>query len=86
MKSFEYVINDAVGIHARPAGLLAKEAKKFPGNTVHIVCGDKEVDVTRLMSVMGMGIKCGTAVTFVADGPDEDTVIEAIKTFVEANL
>ena len=27
MKSFSYVITDAVGIHARPAGMLAKEAK-----------------------------------------------------------
>ena len=29
MKQFEYVIKDEVGIHARPAGILAKEAKKY---------------------------------------------------------
>ena len=29
MKSFEYTIKDELGIHARPAGLLAKEAKKY---------------------------------------------------------
>ena len=29
MKSFHYVITDEVGIHARPAGMLAKEAKGF---------------------------------------------------------
>lgn len=28
MKQFEYVITDPVGIHARPAGLLVKEAKQ----------------------------------------------------------
>jgi len=28
MKKFEYVVKDEVGIHARPAGLLVKEAKK----------------------------------------------------------
>ena len=27
MKQFTYTINDPLGIHARPAGLLAKEAK-----------------------------------------------------------
>ncbi len=27
MKSFSYVITDAVGIHARPAGMLVKEVK-----------------------------------------------------------
>ena len=29
MKSFEYTIKDELGIHARPAGLLAKEAQKI---------------------------------------------------------
>ena len=29
MKSFEYTITDPVGIHARPAGILAKEAKGY---------------------------------------------------------
>ena len=29
MRQFEYVIKDSVGIHARPAGLLVKEAKKY---------------------------------------------------------
>ena len=29
MKQFDYTITDALGIHARPAGLLAKEAKQF---------------------------------------------------------
>ena len=29
MKTFNYVITDEVGIHARPAGMLVKEAKKY---------------------------------------------------------
>ena len=29
MKQFTYVITDEAGIHARPAGLLVKEAAKF---------------------------------------------------------
>lgn len=29
MVSFNYVIKDEIGIHARPAGMLAKEAKAF---------------------------------------------------------
>ena len=29
MKEFEFVVTDPQGIHARPAGLLVKEAKKF---------------------------------------------------------
>lgn len=29
MKKFEYTIKDEMGIHARPAGMLAKEGKKY---------------------------------------------------------
>ena len=29
MKNFEYTIKDELGIHARPAGMLVKEAKKY---------------------------------------------------------
>ena len=29
MKEFNYVITDAQGIHARPAGMLVKAAKEF---------------------------------------------------------
>lgn len=33
MKQFTYVITDEAGIHARPAGLLVKEAAKFASST-----------------------------------------------------
>lgn len=34
MKTFHYVIKDEVGIHARPAGLLVKEAKKYENERI----------------------------------------------------
>ena len=40
MKSFEYVITDPVGIHARPAGLLVKEIKSYAGSVVTIEKGE----------------------------------------------
>ena len=85
MVSFNYVIKDEIGIHARPAGMLAKEAKAFESK-ITIAAKGKEADVTRLMSVMGMGIKCGDKVTVSADGADEEKAIEALKQFFEANL
>ena len=42
MKSFEYTITDPVGIHARPAGILVKEIKKY-ASTVTVIKGEKEV-------------------------------------------
>ena len=85
MVSFNYVIKDEIGIHARPAGMLAKEAKAFESK-ITLAAKGKEADVTRLMAVMGMGIKCGDEVTVSAEGADEETAIEALKQFFEANL
>lgn len=85
MKSFNYVVKDALGIHARPAGLLAKEAKNFKSKIL-LKKDDKEVDVSRLMAIMALGVKCGNQVTVTADGPDEDAAIEAFKKFFEEQL
>ena len=85
MKEFTYTIKEPVGIHARPAGMLAKEAKTCQ-SIVTIVKGDKSVDATRLMALMGMGIKCGDTVTVRIEGADEDTAAPALEKFFNENL
>ena len=85
MVSFNYVIKDEIGIHARPAGMLAKEAKAFESK-ITLAAKGKEADVTRLMAVMGMGIKCGDEVTVSAEGADEEAAVAALKEFFENNL
>ncbi|MDO5410958.1 MAG: HPr family phosphocarrier protein [Lachnospiraceae bacterium] len=85
MKSFNYVIKDEIGIHARPAGLLVKEAKKFE-SAITLECGGKKASATKLMAIMGMGVKTGNEVTVTADGADEDAAAAAMQAFFEANL
>ncbi|MCR4888746.1 MAG: HPr family phosphocarrier protein [Ruminococcus sp.] len=85
MKEFNYTIKDAVGIHARPAGQLVKLIKGL-GSTVTITKGDKTVNATQLMKLMGMGIKCGDTVTFKVEGGDEEASANAVEEFMNANL
>ena len=85
MKSFEYTITDPVGIHARPAGVLVKEIKKY-ASTVTVIKGEKEVNALKLMALMGMGIRQGDTVEVTVEGADEDTAAAAIKEFFKANL
>ena len=86
MKTFDYTITDPVGIHARPAGILVKEIKKFAGSTVTITKGEKSVNALKLMALMGMGIKQGDTVTVSVDGGDEEAVAAAIEEFFKNNL
>lgn len=85
MKTFQYVVTDELGIHARPAGLLVKEAKNFTSKIV-VKKEDKEADATRLMAVMALGVKKGMTVTVTADGADEDAAIAGMKKFFEEQL
>lgn len=85
MKKFEYTIKDAIGIHARPAGLLVKEAKKYQSK-VTIQVNGKSAEATKLMAIMGLGVKCGQTVTVEVDGADEDAAFEGFQNFFEENL
>ena len=85
MKSFEYVIKDEIGIHARPAGMLSKIAKEF-GSEIIISKGDKSAVASKLMALMGLGVKCGDTILVSISGADEDTAAEKIKSFLENNL
>ena len=85
MKEFKYVITDEVGIHARPAGLLVKEAKQYT-STITIIKGDKSSKATSLMELMGMGILKGDEITVQVEGDDEEAAAAAIQKFLAENL
>ncbi len=85
MRSFTYTIQEAIGIHARPAGLLVKEAKSYQ-STVTITKEGRSVNAVKLMALMGLGVKCGDTVTVTVEGPDEDTAAPALEAFFKATL
>ncbi len=85
MKQFTYTITDPVGIHARPAGLLAKAAKALD-STVTITKGEKSAVATKLMAVMGLGVKTGETITFTIEGGDEEASAATIEQFCKDNM
>lgn len=85
MKAFEYVVKDELGIHARPAGALVKEAKKYQSK-ISIQKGEKEVDASKLMALMGLGVKCGDKIIVKAEGADEENAVQEIEAFIKNNL
>lgn len=86
MKKFEYTVKEANGIHARPAGLLVKAAKELDSTiTLENVAG-KAAAATKLMAVMGLGIKQGETVTVTVEGGDEEASATAMKKLFNENL
>ena len=85
MKTFTYTITDPVGLHARPAGMLAKEAKKYESK-VTINREGKSSDATKLMMLMGLGVKSGDEITVEVSGADEEVASAELQAFFQANL
>ena len=81
MVTFHYTVTDPVGIHARPAGLLAKKAKEFESE-ISIQKGEKSALAHKLMAVMGLCIKCGDTVTVSVSGADEARAAAELERFV----
>lgn len=85
MKEFVYKITDPEGIHARPAGLLIKEAAKFT-STITLKKGDKTADAKRIFAVMGLAAKKDEELTVTVEGADEAEAAAAMEAFLKDNL
>lgn len=85
MKTFSYIIKEEEGIHARPAGLLFKEAGRY-ASEILIHAGPKSARAVDLMDVMDLGGRCGQTVTVEITGEDEEAAYEGIKGFFETYL
>lgn len=85
MVSFNYVVTDELGIHARPAGLLVKEAGKL-GSKITICKGEKKGDAKKIFGIMGLMVKQNEEVTVTVEGDTEEADAAVIKAFFENNL
>ncbi len=86
MKQFVHTIKDPLGIHARPAGMIAKLAKTFADTTITVSYDGKAAKASALMKLMSLGVKEGSEVTIVAEGTNEDAAIIAMSDFFQNNL
>lgn len=85
MKSFDYVIKNELGIHARPAGLLVKKAGTY-SSEITITKGDKSANCKRLFALMGLAVKQGDNITVKVEGGDEEEAAVEIQNFIEQNF
>lgn len=85
MIQIEYMIENASGLHARPASMLVKEATGYQSE-ISLVKNDKKINCKSIMSVLSAGVKQGETVTFVFDGADEEIASEKFKDFLNESF
>ncbi|MBQ8546244.1 MAG: HPr family phosphocarrier protein [Clostridia bacterium] len=85
MKEFKFVIKDKNGLHARPAGTITSVAKTF-SSKINVICGEKQADAKRLLSLMSLGAVVGKELHFEISGEDEDKASEALEKVCKEKL
>lgn len=85
MKEFHHTVQDPNGLHARPAGLLVREAQAFSCD-ITLLCGEKSANLKKILAIMGLGIRQGDTVTVRADGSDEQEAIATLRSAFEKQI
>ena len=81
----DVTVTNSVGLHARPATFFIQKANSYK-SSVWVELEERRVNAKSLLGVLSMGIVCGTTVTLIADGPDEEEAIEGLKTLIESGM
>lgn len=85
MQKFTYVINEAEGIHARPAGQLVNVAKKYESEIV-LTINEKSANLKKILALMSLGVKQADEIEIMITGPDEQRATEELQQFFANNL
>ena len=85
MNEFKRVINDPMGMHARPAGMLVKAVAGY-ASKITVTAPTGTADAKRLMGLMRLAAKQGMELTVSIEGPDEEKAAAELQAFLAANL
>ena len=85
MISKEVVIDNQVGLHARPATFFIQKANEFK-SSIWVEKEERRVNAKSLLGVLSLGIVKGTAVKISAEGADEEAAIETLSALIDSDF
>ena len=85
MYSQEAVVNNQVGLHARPATFFIQKANEFK-SSIWVEKEERKVNAKSLLGVLSLGIVKGTPIKLIADGPDEKEAVEALYKMISSDF
>lgn len=81
----QVTVKNKQGLHARPSALLVRAATKYRSE-FHIEKGDMTVNGKSIMGVMMLAAECGSTLWLIADGVDEEYLIEEITALINSGF
>ncbi|MEI6658997.1 MAG: HPr family phosphocarrier protein [Planctomycetota bacterium] len=83
--SREVVVVNAAGLHARPADLLAREARKWQSR-IALVNDSQRADGKSILELLTLAAEAGTRLVVEATGPDAREALDAIGSLFESRF
>ena len=77
----EVVVQNQVGLHARPATFFIQKANEYK-SSIWVEKDERRVNAKSLLGVLSLGIVKGTAINLVADGSDEETAVNELAALI----
>ena len=79
------VVNNQVGLHARPATFFIQKANEFKCS-IWVEREERKVNAKSLLGVLSLGIVKGTEITLIADGADEEAAVESLVKLISSDF
>ena len=81
----DVVVQNQVGLHARPATFFIQKANEFR-SSIWIEKEERRVNAKSLLGILSLGIIGGTQIKIIADGADEQAAVNALVELVESGF
>lgn len=81
----DVMVQNQVGLHARPATFFIQKANEFK-SSIWIEKEERRVNAKSLLGILSLGIVGGTAIRIIADGADEQVAVDSLVELVESGF
>lgn len=81
----DVIVQNQVGLHARPATFFIQKANEFK-SSIWVEKNERRVNAKSLLGVLSLGIVGGTTIKIIADGVDEEQAVEGLVELVQSGF
>ena len=82
----EVMVQNQVGLHARPATFFIQKANEFKSSIWVEKEEERRVNAKSLLGVLSLGIVGGTNIKIIADGADEEAAVDSLVRLVQSGF
>lgn len=81
----DVVVQNQVGLHARPATFFIQKANEYK-SSIWVEKEERRVNAKSLLGILSLGIVGGTTIRIIADGPDEEDAVNSLVDLVDSGF